>query len=141
MPILIEDVSEMKDRVVELTRSYAILWVLWDIENNKRYSHVIEIHRDLFCGIAASLFQGFCVITYQLFDKRRYVKSMQELIGHLSSSDPRLEQQLASKIDSQRSLLDKFIDYRNNIFLHIGIKGSGRGLCSASNRRPASEAK
>jgi len=118
MAIFIEDVVEMKDRVVELTRSHAILWVLWDTENNKRYSPVIESHQDYFQGIGSSLFQGFCVITYQLFDKRNDVKSMQDLISYLSSLNPKLEHQLKSNINSQKPLLDKFFSYRNNIFAH-----------------------
>jgi hypothetical protein len=118
MPIFIEDVVELKDRVVELTRSHAILWVLWDTENDKRYASVIESHQDYFQGIGSSLFQGFCVITYQLFDKRNDVKSMPDLISYLSSLNPKLEQQLKSNINSQKPLLDKFFSYRNNIFAH-----------------------
>jgi hypothetical protein len=118
MPIFIEDVVELKDRVVELTRSHAILWVLWDTENNKRYSHEIESHWDYFQGVGSSLFQGFCVITYQLFDKRNDVKSMPDLISYLSSLNPKLEQQLKSNINSQKPLLDKYFSYRNNIFAH-----------------------
>jgi len=118
MACFIDDVSEMKDRVVELTRSHAILWVLWDSENCKHYSHVIESHVDFFRAIDSSLFQGFCVITYQLFDRRGDVKSLPELIGYLSSLNPKLERQLKSKIDSQKPLLDKFFTYRNKIYAH-----------------------
>jgi hypothetical protein len=118
MAISVQDAAEVKDRVVELTRSHKILWVLWNTENNKGYFPVIQSRYDFFQGIGSSLFQGFCVTTYQLFDKRSDVTSMPELIGRLKSSDPQIEQHLRSKIDFQKPLLGKFFSYRSNIFAH-----------------------
>jgi hypothetical protein len=118
MAIFSEDIWEMNERVIELSRSYAILWVFWDSENNKRYSDVIKDHQDFFYAIGSSLFQGFCIITYQLFDKRGDVKSLPDLINYLTSLDQKLEQQLKSKIDSQRPLLDKFFSFRHKIYAH-----------------------
>ena len=60
------EVREINERVIELSRSYAIFWVF--ISSYKRYSKVIDDHRDFFDSIASSLLQGFCVITYQLSD-------------------------------------------------------------------------
>jgi hypothetical protein len=118
MTIFTEDIVEMRDRVVELTRSHAVLWMLWNKKNCKRYASVIENHQDFFQAIASSLFQGFCVITYQIFDKRGDVKSLHELISYLSSLNPKLEGQLKSDINSQKPLLDKFFSYRNKIYGH-----------------------
>lgn len=118
MAIFVDDVREMNDRVIELSRSHAILWVFWDSENNRHYSDVIRDHHDFFYAIGSSLFQGFCVITYQLFDKRGDVKSLPELIGYLSSLDQKLEGRLKSNIDSQRPLLDKYFSYRHKIYAH-----------------------
>jgi AbiU2 len=118
MAIFSEDIWEMNERVIELSRSYAILWVFWDSENNKHYSGVIKDHQDFFYAIGSSLFQGFCIITYQLFDKRGDVKSLPDLINYLTSLDQKLEQQLKSKIDSQRPLLDKFFSFRHKIYAH-----------------------
>lgn len=118
MAIYVDDVREMSERVIELSRSHAILWVLWDSENNRHYSNVIRDHQDFFYAIGSSLFQGFCVITYQLFDKRGDVKSLPELIGYLSSLDPKVERRLKSNIDSQKPLLDKFFSFRHKIYAH-----------------------
>jgi len=118
MAIFVEDIVEMKDTVVELTRCHTILWTLWNAKNCKRYAQVIEYHQDYFQGVATSLFRGFCIITYQIFDKRGDVKSFPELIGYLSSLNPKLERQLKANIDSQKPLLDKFFSYRNKIYAH-----------------------
>ena len=118
MAIFADDVREMNERVIELSRSYAIFWMFCDIENCKRYSDVIRHHQNFFDAIASSLFQGFCVITYQLFDKRGDVKSLPELISYLTSLDQKLERRLKSSIDSQRPLLDNFFSFRHKIYAH-----------------------
>jgi hypothetical protein len=118
MAIFADDVRELNERVTELSRNYAIFWVFLAPENCKRYSKVIEDHRDFFDAIASSLLQGFCVITYQLFDKRGDVKSLPALINYLTSLKPVLEQQLKRSVDSQKPLLDKFFSFRHKIYAH-----------------------
>src|SRR2546422_633256 len=114
-----KQVLEMKERVTELSRSYAILLVLQDTGNCKRYSKVYLDHRDFFNAIASSLFQGFCVITYQLFDyKRTDVKSLPSLVKNLAHIDSDLERRLATNIAAHRELLDKYFAYRHKIFAH-----------------------
>lgn len=116
MAVFAEHVREMNERVIELSRSYAIFWVF--IGSYKRYSKVIEDHRDFFDAIASSLLQGFCVITYQLFDKRADVKSLPRILDYLTSLDSALEQRLRLKIDAQALLLQRFFAYRHKIFAH-----------------------
>lgn len=113
-----DDVREMYERVTELSRSNAIFWVFLAPENYKRYSKVIEDHRDFFDAIASSLLQGFCVITYQLFDKRGDVKSLPALINYLASLNQVLEQRLKTRVDSKKPLLDKFFSFRHKIYAH-----------------------
>ena len=109
----------MTERVIELSRSHAILWVFIDTGNCKRYAAVIRDQEDFFDAMAGSLFQGFCVITYLLFDsKRSDVKSLPSLISYLSSLNPALERQLKSNLDAQRPLLDKYFSFRHKIYAH-----------------------
>jgi hypothetical protein len=116
MTIFADDVSEMNERVTELSQSHAILWVLQDSGNFKLYSEVFRFHRDYFYPTVSSLFQGFCVITYLLFDnKRSDVKSLPHLIGCLNHT---LEQELNQNIKNQKPLLDKYFNYRHKIFAH-----------------------
>lgn len=114
------DVREMNERVTELSRTYAIFSALINRHTYKRYQREINNHRDFFETIANSLFQGFCVITYQLFDsgKRGDVKSLPVLINYLSSLDPKIGQKLRLSIDAQRPLLDKFFSFRHKVFAH-----------------------
>lgn len=118
MAIFVENIYEMNGSVIELSRSYAILWVFWDKENNKKYSQVIKDHPDFFGAIADSLSLGFCVITYRLFQDVENVLSLPCLINYLSSIDQKLKDQLTSKIDAQRPLLKKYIIFRHKIYAH-----------------------
>jgi hypothetical protein len=111
-------VREMNGMVVELARSHAIFWVLLDHGSRKQYSKVFGDHRDFFDATPNALFQGFCVITYALFDdKRTDIKSLPRLINRLTSN-PALQQELRSKIDAEQRLLQKFVTFRHKIFAH-----------------------
>ncbi len=118
MAIFVDNVCEINGSVIELSRSYAILWVFWDKENNNIYFQVIKDHPDFFGAIADSLFLGFCVITYRLFQDAESVLSLPCLINYLSSIDQKLSQQLTLKIEGQRPLLKKYISYRHKIYAH-----------------------
>ena len=102
MAIFVDNVYEMNGSVIELSRSHAILWVFWDKENNKLYSQVIKDHSDFFDAIADSLFLGFCVISYRLFQDAENVLSLPCLINYLSSVDQKLKERLTLKIDALR---------------------------------------
>src|SRR5882757_4426706 len=105
--IFIDDVRELNGSVINLSRSHAILKA-FDLDTCKRYSREIKERCDFFDTLSSSMFQGFCIITYQLFDvgKRGDVKSLQTLICYLASSDPNLERKLKSSIDAQNPILD-----------------------------------
>jgi len=118
MAIFVDNVCEMNGSVIELSRSYAILWVLWNKENNKIYSQVIKDHPDFFGAISDSLFLGFCVITYRLFQDAENVLSLPSLINYLSSIDQKLKELLTLQVEGQRPLLKKYIAYRHKIYAH-----------------------
>jgi hypothetical protein len=120
MATFADDVRELSGIVTELSRTYAIHRALINRFTYKRYSRAIENHRDFFNAIASSLIQGFCVMTYQLFDsgKRGDVKSLPVLLNNMTSSNPVLEKKLRSDIEAQKQLLKKYFDFRHKIFAH-----------------------
>lgn len=118
MAISTDAVGEMVERVVELSRSYAIWWELQKKPNAKRYAPVLQGHQDFFGAIVHSLLQGFCVIAYQLFEKRKDTKSIRSLVADLSHSDPVLASQLRAQIDVQKTLLGKVFSIRGNVYAH-----------------------
>ena len=111
-------VREMIERVIELSRSYAIWWELVEKSNFERFAQVIDNHEDFFAATTHSLFQGFTVITYQLFEKRKDTTSLRSLIDTLASSDPALARNLQSTIDSKLPLLKKAFSIRGNVYAH-----------------------
>jgi AbiU2 len=111
-------VGEMVERVVELSRSYAIWWELKKKPNAKRYAPLFQGHQDFFGAIIHSLLQGFCVIAYQLFEKRNDTKSIRSLLDELSHSNSVLASQLRAQIDAQKPLLGKVFSIRGNVYAH-----------------------
>ena len=93
-------VREMVERVIELSRSYAIWWELVEKANFERFSQVIGNHDDFFAATTHSLFQGFTVITYQLFETRKDTTSLRTLVNSLASTDPALAAKLEAAIQS-----------------------------------------
>ena len=108
----------MIERVVELSRSYAVWWELQKKPNTKRYAATFQDHQDFFGAIIHSLLQGFCVIAYQLFERRNDTKSIRSLVDELSLSDSGLATQLRAKVDSQKPLLGKVFSLRGNVYAH-----------------------
>lgn len=111
-------VREMIERVIELSRIYAIWWTLVNKENFEKYSKVIDSHMDFFEATTHSLFQGFSVITYQLFERRKDTTSIPSLIEDLMSSDPALGQQLRLAVDARKTLLGKVFAIRGKVYAH-----------------------
>jgi hypothetical protein len=118
MGIPIDAVGEMVERVIELSRSYAIWWELQKKPNAKRYAPVLQGHQDFFGAIVHSLLQGFCVIAYQLFEMRKDTKSIRSLADDLSRSNSALASQLHAQIDVQKPLLGKVFSIRGSVYAH-----------------------
>ncbi|MGA7799843.1 MAG: hypothetical protein WCC36_03450 [Gammaproteobacteria bacterium] len=121
MTIQTSAVREMIERVIELSRTYAIWWALVNQQNFEKYRAVINGHSDFFEATTHSLFQGFSVITYQLFETRRRKRdtnSIPRLIDDLKSSDAALARQLELAVDENRPLLGNFFDIRGSVYAH-----------------------
>lgn len=111
-------VREMFERVIELSRSYAIWRELVSKENFALYAKIIDDHQDFFSATTHSLFQGFSVIAYQLFERRKNTTSIPGLIESFARSHPRIAQQLNETIDATRPLLGKIFSIRSNVYAH-----------------------
>ena len=111
-------VGEMVERVVELSRSYAIWWELQKKPNANRYARTFQAHQDFFGAIIHSLLQGFCVIAYQLFERRNDTKSIRSLLDELSLLDSGLAVQLRAKVEGLKPLLGKVFSIRGNLYAH-----------------------
>ena len=111
-------VREMVERVIELSRSYAIWWELVETPKFERFSQVINNHEDFFAATTHSLFQGFTVITYQLFETRKDSTSLRTLVNALASNDPPLALKLQTAIESKLPLLKKAFSIRGNVYAH-----------------------
>lgn len=118
MAISPDAAGEMIERVVELSRSYAIWWELQKKPSAKRYAPLFQGHQDFFGAIIHSLLQGFCVIAYQLFEKRKDTKSIRSLVDDLSHANPVLASQLHAQIDAQKPLLGKVFSIRGSVYAH-----------------------
>lgn len=111
-------IREMVERVIELSRSYAIWWELVEKSNFERFSQVIDSYEDFFSATTHSLFQGFTVMTYQLFETNRETTSLRTLVNSLKSTDPVLAAKLQAAIDSRLPLLKKAFSIRGNVYAH-----------------------
>jgi hypothetical protein len=107
-------VREMVSEVIEFTRGYVVWRELMDRGNRD----VREEHPDFLLTVTNSFVQGFCVSTYQLFDRDSRTKSLSRLIGDLRSSDAALAQHLQSKITAQQAALQKLFRIRCNVYAH-----------------------
>ena len=111
-------VREMIERVIELSRSYSVWWTLVNRENFEKYSQAIEDHKDYFETTSHSLFQGFSVITYQLFETRSDTINIPSLVKELAPSNPSLSSALSASVNAMRPLLGKAFAIRNNVYGH-----------------------
>jgi hypothetical protein len=136
MAISSDAVGEMVERTVELSRSYAIWWEFQNKPNAKRYAAVFRDHEDFFGAIIHSLLQGFCVIAYQLFERRNDTKSIRSLLDELSLSDSALAAQLKAKVDAQKSLLGKAFSIRGNVYAHRNKAQTPHAVFAAAKLTP-----
>jgi hypothetical protein len=136
MAISADEVGEMVESVVELSRSYAIWWELQKKPNAKRYATTFQDHQDFFGAIIHLLLQGFCVIAYQLFERRNATKSIRSLLDELSLSDSGLAAQLTAKVDAQKSLLGKVFSIRGNVYAHRNKARTPHAVFAAAKLTP-----
>lgn len=111
-------VREMIERVIELARSYAIWRQLVEQSGFDRFSRVIENHEDFFSATTHSLFQGFTVITYQLFERSKDATSLRSLVDALALTDTALAQKVQTDIEGKLPLLKKTYSIRGNVYAH-----------------------
>ena len=136
MAISPDSVGEMIERVVELSRSYAIWWELQKKPNAKRYAATFQDHQDFFGTIIHSLLQGFCVIAYQLFERRNDTKSIRSLVDELSFSDSSLAAQLRARVDARKPLLGKVFSIRGNVYAHRNKARAPQATFAAARLTP-----
>lgn len=111
-------VRELIERAIELSRSYAVWRTLVNKESFERHEKVISDYHDFFSATTHSLFQGFSVITYQLFERRKDTTSIPSIIDRFESTHPAQARQLKDAIAAQKPLLGKVFLIRNNVYAH-----------------------
>ena len=111
-------VRQMIERVIELTRTYAIWWQIVEKSNLDRYSMVIESHEDFFTATTHSLFQGFTIVACQLFEKKENTISLRSLVDVLALTDSTSAQRLETDIKGKWHLIKKVIQIRGNVYAH-----------------------
>jgi hypothetical protein len=117
-------IEEMSDQVAALTRTYAIWWLLKEKKNTERYSPTMQLYPEFFITTIESLIQGFCIITYQLFDHNHGNKSLIALLKEMENVDTARAKRLTEKIDVQRPLLYKVFSIRGSVYAHRSKKES-----------------
>jgi hypothetical protein len=122
----------MISEVIEFTRSY----VAWRELVEPKNRPVREEHPDFFLTVTNSLVQGFCVSTYQLFDRDTRTKSLPHLIEELGSSHTSLVQGLQSAIQTQRPVLDKIFHIRCNVYAHRNRSQDPQAVFKAAGLTP-----
>lgn len=111
-------IRDMVERVIELTRGYAIWWTLVDKANFDRYGMTINRHEDFFATTTHALFQNITIITHQLFDKRSGTTSLVNLTRELATSNPALQCKLMKEIEACEPHLRKVRSIRSNVYAH-----------------------
>ena len=125
-------VREMLERVIELARSYAIWWELVEQSNFDRFSQVIANHEDFFAATTHSLFQGFTVITYQLFERSKDITSLRSLVDALALTDAALARKLQTDIEAKLPILKKAFSIRGNVYAHRNKSQAPEALFAAA---------
>jgi len=110
-----QQIQDIIGQVTELTWSYAIWWELVNKANRTAYKEAFEAFPNYFTATFCSMQQGIFVIIARLFDKRRDVVSLANLVTSLKSTDPHLARQLALEIDRNRSLIETCQKLRHRV--------------------------
>lgn len=127
-PMSEKTIEEMSDQVAALTRTYVIWWLLKEKKNMERYSPTMQLYPEFFGTVIESLIQGFCVITYQLFDHNHGNKSLIALLKDTENVDAARAKVLTAKIDGHRPLLHKVFSIRGSVYAHRNKNESPEGI-------------
>jgi hypothetical protein len=117
-------VQEMIERVIELSRCYSVWWTLVNRANSVKYFQVINDHKDYFEITSNSLFQGFSIIIYQIFETRQDTINLPSLIKDIAISNASSSKTLSTSIEANRLLLGKIFSIRNKVYGHRTKKQS-----------------
>lgn len=132
-----EQVDQMLERVVELTRISAIWNVLTNEESQAKYVHVIADYEDYFASTSQSLFQSFAVIAYQLLETRKDTVSLSSLLRELKRSRPMEGETVEKQVRLAKSTLGKVFSVRNNIYAHRSKEKPLTDLFSSAGVTPS----
>ena len=111
-------IRELIERVIELARSYAIWWELVNPENRQKYQNTFTDHEDFFTSTAHAYFQSIAVVLYQLFDKGKRTKSIQNLFTAMEPANIDLVNKLRKDLYPHWQILKKVFDIRCNVYAH-----------------------
>jgi len=125
-------VREMIDEVIEFSRTYAV----WQELMQKSNAPIRTEHPDFLLTVTNALVGGFCIGTYQLFDRDSRTKSLRRLIEDVRLSHPSVTQQLESKIAAHKTVLDKIFRLRNNVYGHRNRSQHPRDVYAAVGLTP-----
>jgi hypothetical protein len=110
--------DELVERAGELSRYHEIWWQLVNRENEAAYRPVLETYETYFETTTHALLQGFSIIVYQLFERRRDSYSIAWLLGELKSAFPVPVAAVRAEIEQHKPLLAKVFSLRNKVYAH-----------------------
>src|SRR6266481_4745991 len=96
-----QEIQDIVGQVTELTWSYAIWWELVNKKNRPKFETAFREYPNFFTAVAASMLQGICVIVRRLFDSRKDVLSVRNLVTNLQGTHPLIAAELIKQIDGQ----------------------------------------
>ena len=109
-------VRELIERGVELVRNFEIFHVLAEtrIRNHPGYVN----HQDLFEATVNAHLQPIFIIAYLLYDKRRGVKSIPNMLRHFENTNPSDMARIRGDIQANAVTFNAIADIRGSIFAH-----------------------
>jgi len=123
-------IFELKERVIEVSRSYAICMELVVPENNK-YQKTLTNFSNFFNPTAEVHFQSVVVGLYQLFDTRRGTKSIPHLLKLAPQSE--LLRKLKEKCEWHSGTLKKVKKIRCEVYAHRNASRSPEEVLTQVN--------
>ena len=136
-PMTVSDPNEeLTERASELTRYHEIWWQLVNRELEPVYRPVIEAYESYFETTTHALLQGFSVVAYQLFERRRDSYSIHWLLRHLEKDQPDCVAEIRAEMDRHKPVLVKVFSLRNGVYAHRSISASSESIFSAAGITP-----
>ena len=108
---------DIASTVVELSRHYAI-WHEIVKPNIPGRTAVVQQYEDLFASTALAHFSAFCILTYQIYDKRKDVISICRLLDSLRTSDPQMTDAVEKEITANWAVITRIFAIRGNVYAH-----------------------